>query len=233
MPATRTSPLLLDTRPLDKGMRCSSVLDAFDRLEPGQTLRVLTDHDPRPLLRHLRRDRPGLFEWTPIEAGPALWRTDVFRRAANRGDLRRVTEALGWDHDRLDLLAGDSFAQRALGRYEAAGEIWADFSSGLRRHIRFEEGILFPAFDERTGMPGGVGPTAVMREEHRQIEALLDQLAAAIAAPGASAEALRADLREVLEGHNEKEEMVLYPGIDNLLSPEECDELVARIQASE
>jgi uncharacterized protein (DUF2249 family)/hemerythrin-like domain-containing protein len=224
---------VIDTRALPTGTNCrDTVIDRFDRLEPGQALRVVTDHDPRPLLRHMLRERAGLFEWTPLEAGPAVWRTELFRRAANRGELRRVTEALGWDHDRLDILAGDAFGQRALGRYEAARQLWEEFSSGLRRHIRFEEEILFPAFEEKTGLPRDAGPTAVMRAEHRRIEGLLEAVAAVIAAPGPAAAALRAQLDDLLLGHNEKEEMVLYPGIDNLLSAEECDELVARIQLS-
>lgn len=224
-----TLPLLVDTRAFAKGTNCrATVIDAFDRLEPGQALRVVTDHDPRPLLRYLRSERAGVFEWTPLEAGPTLWRTELFRRAANRGELRRVTEALSWDHDRLDALCCRAFSERALLRFDSAREAWREFASGLLRHIRCEEGLLFPVFEERTGLEAG--PTGAMRVEHRQIEMLLDGIGAAIAAPGPAAEALRADLRQVLAEHNEKEELVLYPGIDALLSPDDADELVARMQ---
>jgi hypothetical protein len=34
----------------------------------------------------------------------------------------------------------------------------------------------------------------------------------------------------LLRGHNEKEELVLYPGTDRLLAAEESDALVARLQ---
>jgi uncharacterized protein (DUF2249 family)/hemerythrin-like domain-containing protein len=222
-------PLVMDTRTLAKGERCrDTVVGSFDRLEPGQSLRVVTDHDPRPLLRHLQRERPGLFEWTPLEAGPSVWRTELFRRAANLGELRRVNEALAWDHDRLDALCSRAFSERAAGRFEAARAAWAEFAGGLRRHIGCEERVLFPVFEARTGVE--IGPTTVMRAEHRQIEMLLEGVGAAIAAPGPAAETLRADLHELLAGHNEKEEMVLYPGIDKLLTPEEADALVARVQ---
>lgn len=224
---------LLDTRSLAKGTRCQAVLESFDRLEPGQTLRVLTDHDQHPLLKHLSSDRPGIFEWTPIETGPGLWCTDLFRRAANRGELRRVAEALGWDHDRLDALAGRAFDERAQGRFDVAREIWGEFTSGLLRHIRFEEQLLFPAFEQKTGMPREAGPTAVMRAEHRDIEMILEAIRETIQAPGPAADTLRAELRRVLGSHNEKEEQVLYPGIDNLMTPEESDELVARVQAAD
>lgn len=231
MIATATSSSL-DTRTVSKPDRCRAVLDSFDSLEPGQTLVVFTDHDPRPLLRHLQKDRPGLFEWTPQESGPTLWRTELFRRAANRGDLRRVTEALAWDHDRLDSLLSRVFEERAAGCLDDARRLWPEFERGLARHIRFEEELLFPAFEEKAGLSPNQGPTAVMRAEHRQIEMLLEGIAAVVGAPGPAAEKLRNDLLTILGGHNDKEELVLYPGTDGLLSPEESDELVARIQAS-
>lgn len=233
MIAIHIGPQFLDTRQVEKGKRCQAVLEGFDRLEPGQTLRVLTDHDPRPLLKHLGKDRPGIFEWTPVEGGPELWRTDLFRRAANRGELRRVGEALSWDHDRLDALAVRAFDERAQGRFDAAGETWAEFAHGLLRHIRFEEQIVFPAFEQKTGMPREAGPTAVMRAEHRDIEMILEGIGETIRAAGPAADTLHGELRRVLGGHNEKEEMVLYPGIDNLLTAEESDELVARVQAAD
>ena len=230
MIATATS-ASLDTRTVSKPDRCRAVLDSFDRLEPGQTLVVFTDHDPRPLLRHLQKDRPGLFEWTPQESGLTLWRTELFRRAANRGDLRRVTEALAWDHDRLDSLLSRIFEERAAGGLDDARRLWPEFERGLARHIRFEEELLFPAFEEKAGLSPNQGPTAVMRAEHRQIEMLLEGIAAVVGAPGPAAEKLRNELLKLLGGHNDKEELVLYPGTDGLLSPEESDELVARIQA--
>ncbi|HET7295135.1 MAG TPA: DUF2249 domain-containing protein [Vicinamibacteria bacterium] len=226
------TPTLLDTRTLAKTDRCRSVLESFDRLEPGQTLVVLTDHDPRPLLRHFQKDRPGLFEWTPQESGPTLWRTEIFRRAANRGALRRVTEALAWDHDRLDALLSRTFDARAAGRLEDARRLWPEFERGLTRHIRFEEELLFPVFEEKAGLSSNQGPTAVMRAEHREIQMLLEGIGRVVGASGPAAEKLRAELLRVLGGHNDKEELVLYPGTDGLLSPEESDELVGRIQAS-
>jgi uncharacterized protein (DUF2249 family)/hemerythrin-like domain-containing protein len=230
MSAVTAPASVLDARALPRGERGPAVLARFDALAPGETLRVVTDHEPRPLLRHLRRERPGLFEWTPLETGPERWRIELSRRAARLGELRGVTEALAWDHDRLDALLARVFGERSRSSFEAARELWPAFELGLRRHIRFEEQLLFPVFEERTGLPGGSGPTAVMRAEHRDIERLLEGLRAAVGVPGAAAETLCAELRRVLGEHNEKEERVLYPGTDKLLTPEESDALVARIQ---
>ena len=108
---------------------------------------------------------------------------------------------------------------------------WAEFELGLRRHIGFEEEILFPGFEAGTGMSPQAGPTAVMRIEHREIERLLEAIRGALAGI-ADPLPLRTELHRVLAAHNMKEEQVLYPMTDRALGPEESDILVSRIQAS-
>lgn len=207
---------------------CGSILDAFS---PGNSLVVMRDHEPRELLRRLQADRKGLFEWSPLEAGPSCFRTEVARRSAAVGALREVTEALAWDHDRLDTLEQGAFELFAGGDPQGARVRWAEFTLGLRRHIRFEEETLFPTFEEELGVPADNGPTGVMRGEHREIERLIDLIGRAFAGDGAALP-LRSDLHGVLGEHNTKEEHMLYPGTDGCLGPEERDALVARIQAS-
>jgi hemerythrin superfamily protein len=87
--------------------------------------------------------------------------------------------------------------------------------------------VLFPEFEARCGM----GPTGVMRLEHREIEALLEGIGLALP-DHAAALALRVELHRVLGDHNRKEEQVLYPMTDRTLSPEQRDSLVRRIQLS-
>jgi uncharacterized protein (DUF2249 family)/hemerythrin-like domain-containing protein len=215
--------------PGPEGVR--SILDAFEGLAPGESLVVVGDHDPREVLRRLQADRRGLFDWSPLEIGPPTFRTQISRRAAEPGARRAVSEALAWDHDRLDALEQRAFELFAGGDAAAAQERWSEFSVGLRRHIRFEEEILFPTFEEKLGVPAEGGPTGVMRAEHREIEKLIDRIGRALAGDGAAL-SLRSDLHRLLGDHNLKEEHVVYPGTDRGLDPDERDALVARIQAS-
>jgi hemerythrin-like domain-containing protein len=168
----------------------------------------------------------------PLQEGPAEWRTEIARRDAGVGALRDVTEALGWDHDRLEELEARAFEARGNGDFAAARARFGEFAHGLERHIRFEEQILFPAFEERSGIQPEAGPTAVMRAEHREIENLLQAIVAAIGDPASRADGLRQDLPAVLALHNMKEEQVVYPDTDGMLAASERDALVARIQAS-
>lgn len=233
--ATVSAPALkvLDCRGQSASERHASVLDAFDGLRTGAALILKSDARPSAALERLQSERKGLFEWSPLEEGPALWRIEVLRRDARKGELRGITEALSWDHDRLDTLEASAFEARDAGAYELAGRTYAVFAQGLKRHIRFEEELLFPAFEARTGLPPTMGPTAVMRSEHRDIVSLLESIASDIGAPRPAADLdhKRSAFHEVLGGHNDKEEQILYPGTDRALSPAESDDLVARIQA--
>lgn len=99
----------------------------------------------------------------------------------------------------------------------AQDEQWIDaldccigFEQRLETHFRAEESVLFPRFEELTGMRSG--PTVVMRNEHASIREQLGELAAALRAHDANAAAGHGEaLLILIQQHNLKEETVLYP----------------------
>ncbi len=141
-----------------------------------------------------------------------------------------VTNFYGHDHDRLDELFRRFQALKRTNFAEAVAR-FKEFSDGLLQHIAWEEQILFPAFEERTGLHSG-GPTAVMRMEHRQIQSLLGLISAELQQGNAATDAAEAELRSVLTAHNLKEEHILYPAIDQTLSEPERGEVFARMGVS-
>lgn len=97
----------------------------------------------------------------------------------------------------------------------------------LRRHIYFEEELLFPALHEA----GLVPPLVVMRQEHGDIWATVDALMAELES-GAERSRLRdlvGRLMAQLHEHNEKEEAIIYPAADQMLAAATQEELNARL----
>lgn len=139
-----------------------------------------------------------------------------------------VTTYLSWDHDRLDAILADVCLRVDAGKLQEAEASYREFLTGLTRHIRLEEELVFPLFEARTGVTGG--PTAVMRAEHREIERALEMMKDGLAQKSADAfrEGLRF-LRSVLPDHNAKEEHVLYPTTDRVLSGDERSTFVERL----
>jgi iron-sulfur cluster repair protein YtfE (RIC family) len=149
---------------------------------------------------------------------------------AAESEPETVTQYLRQDHDRIDILIADLCAMVEDGELERADYSAGDLDAALRRHIRLEEDLLFPLFDERIGIRG---PTIVMRDEHRQIEGWLGALERALAdGSRAHASTALAELLQILGRHNRKEENILYPKTDSALRPDERRALVARMRAS-
>ena len=223
---------ILDATELTARESAAECLGRFDALDAGERMILLTRDAGSRILARLQAERPGEFEWSPIEAGPPVWRTEIERRT-KASPRREVLEALAWDHDRLDALESAAFRARESGDLQNAFDLYARFAAGLRRHIGFEEEILFAAFEAASGTPSQVGPTAVMRVEHREIEDVLEQIASGIGDAASELDQLRARFHAVLGDHNAKEEQVLYPTTDYLLGAETADRLVRKIQAFE
>jgi uncharacterized protein (DUF2249 family)/hemerythrin-like domain-containing protein len=220
-----------ELRSLSGAELSESVLTAFDALRLGESLTLLGEGDPAEVLHRLQTERRGTFEWSPLPPRGSGFRVELQRRPVERGARRAVTETLASDHDRLDALEGKAFLLLAGGDAAGAASAWAEFAFGLERHIRFEEEIVFPIFEEKSGFPQSHGPTSVMRAEHREIEKLLETIGRTFEG-GGEVGGLRQALHELLGAHNMKEEHVLYPATDEHLDPDERDAVVARIQAT-
>ncbi len=220
----------VDAESLSPAERPSTLLSLFDSLPPGESFVYSSHESPGWLHETLRTQRRGQFDWTPLDLGRTGHRVEISRRPAERGSLRGISDALGWDHERLARLEVGAFVARAAGDTETASAWYEAFSSGLRRHITIEEELLFPLFERRSGIPPGAGPTEVMRAEHREILRLLDEILRSIGDPAKLPDEKRATFHEILEEHHQKEEGMLYPALDEVLTPEEGDALVAKIQ---
>ena len=131
-----------------------------------------------------------------------------------------ILEFMSVDHDRLDNKI-KMYTTEKLVDIESAKNVFLFFKSELERHIFWEEDILFPVFESKTGIKDG-GPTSVMRTEHIQIKNHLQEIKKKLHAKKIQNPCKEeVALLEVLESHNQKEENILYPGIDNLTSEQE------------
>ncbi|MCA9405007.1 MAG: hemerythrin domain-containing protein [Candidatus Omnitrophica bacterium] len=130
-----------------------------------------------------------------------------------------VTGFYSHDHDELDAYM-KSFQETKKVDFSKAKKYFEEFKYGLERHIEWEESILFPLFEEKTGMKDS-GPTAVMREEHKQIKVYLQTISEKLLKDDLTTDNEEELLIDLLTAHNQKEENILYPAIDNVASDEE------------
>ena len=142
---------------------------------------------------------------------------------------KRIAPFYTEDHDHLDEYF-KNFQSLKRKNYAEAKENFKKFKFGLQRHIVWEEEILFPLFEEKTGMKTG-GPTEVMRQEHCQIKALLEEVHKKVQRQDPESDQEEQLLWDVLKQHNHKEENILYPAIDRFISDEERQKVFGKMDA--
>lgn len=127
-------------------------------------------------------------------------------------------------HRECDDIFTEAESAVASGDWTQASGQWTAFKDELENHFGQEEGTLFPAFEQATGMTGG--PTHVMRMEHQQMRALVQDLDQALTNQDKDTFlGLSETLMVMMQQHNMKEEMMLYPMLaQNLPQGEEIIE---------
>ncbi|MBI1990651.1 MAG: hemerythrin domain-containing protein [Betaproteobacteria bacterium] len=136
--------------------------------------------------------------------------------------MDQLTAPLVADHRHCDGLfaTAEDAAQRT--DWAACRERFDAFRAAMLQHFEIEENVLFPAFEQATGMT--MGPTATMRSEHAQMRDLLENMTAVIAAGRRDDYlGLSETLLLYMQQHNLKEENVLYPMSDQVLAASGID----------
>lgn len=140
-----------------------------------------------------------------------------------------LSERLRCDNRRLDGAVGEVGRRLREGPLASARDALNRCTAAWERQVRLEEEVLYPLFELRLGTAGA--GTAAMRDEHREILRAFASLEAALSAGRRSAalEELEA-LRAMVGLHLSREDRVVYPALDAMLSDGERARLLARVE---
>ncbi len=123
--------------------------------------------------------------------------------------MSTIKEYLSNDHVKCDQLFA-AMEDAASNSLADAQELAQEFVKETEHHFQMEERVMFAEFEQKTGMTQG--PTAVMRQEHTQMRALMQQILEVIDADDKNKFfGLTETLMILLQQHNMKEEQMLYP----------------------
>jgi uncharacterized protein (DUF2249 family) len=73
---------ILDVRNMAPRERHPTIFACLDALKPGESLRLVNDHDPAPLRYQLIAEHPNRFTWEPEMQGPEDWIVCIRRTGA-------------------------------------------------------------------------------------------------------------------------------------------------------
>lgn len=143
--------------------------------------------------------------------------------------MEKIRKAFTHDHQRLQAHLDDLVGRISDGDFGNAEVALTAFARRLRAHLRIEEEVLFPPVEHIVKSPALLA-TAALRREHDLFRGLLAEVEAS------SSSAALGNLRELqaaLRLHVEKEEKLLYPTVDRLLSSTSILELAALLEEEE
>jgi len=114
------------------------------------------------------------------------------------------------------------------GDFSAAETLFTKFSDETLRHFHKEESVLFPTFEDITGMRQG--PTQMMRQEHEQMRELISRLGNALEANDKDTFlAIAEPLMILMQQHNMKEEQMLYAMCDRSIPDESKEDTISQM----
>jgi uncharacterized protein (DUF2249 family) len=77
-----TNEVWLDVREITPRERHPLIFNQFADLKIGEAMRLVNDHDPKPLRYQLMAEHPGEADWEYIEEGPDVWQVKITRIAS-------------------------------------------------------------------------------------------------------------------------------------------------------
>ena len=131
--------------------------------------------------------------------------------------MKDILKFMDKDHEELVALF-DQFLSHIKNNSDQSIEVFSQFRQNLQKHFHWEEKILFPLFEERTGFPGA-DTTFVLKNEHIQIKSMfIDKIEAMLIEKKYSEiTLLTVGLEEMLSIHRNLETDIFYPWFDNSL----------------
>lgn len=142
--------------------------------------------------------------------------------------MTSIRSYLTSDHRLCDETLANLETAVSENKWDDATNLSDQFHKEMIRHFNCEETILFPAFEEASGMTSG--PTMVMRMEHVQMKEMLNQLLEAVANKNLDRVlGISETLMIYIQQHNGKEEQMLYNMCDMHLSSQ-VEAIVAQME---
>ena len=144
-------------------------------------------------------------------------------------NMETVQQHYGRDHQRLDELF-HRFQERQKNDFSEASRLFAEFKAGLDRHIVGKEILLW--FDAKMDHPPD-SPTAIMCWEHEHLRRYLARIEQNLSRHDTESELVQIAFLSLLGAHNEKEERILYPMMDEMLGEEERSNVFAEMERTQ
>jgi regulator of cell morphogenesis and NO signaling len=216
---------VLDVTVIEPKLKHTTVFKYFDALQPGEEFEISNDHDPKPLYYQMIAERGTIFTWDYIEKGPERWRVQIKKNAIGKGetvgemaakDLRKaeVFKKFGIDFccgGKKSLEQACNEKGLAIADVDAALHMSVQTSTPIKGYNNWAPGFLADfIYQEHHQYYYSEEPVITdllnkVYEKHATTNLELNEL-----------KSLYSNLRNELDAHFKKEEIVVFPFIKTL-----------------
>ncbi len=215
----------LDLTATSDNQKLAAIAASFQKLNAGEQVFIKSNGDFASTMSEFQNQFWGKYDWQPFLVSADVWSGYLTASPAGPTSILQIMEG---HHKYIDTAYVKAENTLMEGDAQTGMERMRSFLWNMELHFNREEKVLFPTFEERTGMTGG--PTAVMRTEHQQIRGVLKEVAESLD----SGDYQRVyDLSEtmliLIQQHNSKEENILYPMTDQHLA-DEAEQIARKLQ---
>ncbi len=110
---------ILNVTVIEPRLKHPAIFARFDELNPGESLTIHNDHDPKPLYYQLLGERGNIFNWEYLEQGPESWKVKISKKLTGKSD-----ETLG------------EIATKDLRKAEVFKKYGLDFCCGGKKTVK-------------------------------------------------------------------------------------------------
>ncbi len=203
----------------------SKLSAALTNLKPEEKIMIKAKGDFDAVMTLFQNQNWGNYDWLPLSISSEGWSGYLIAKPGEFTSIYKIMESHHKHCDSTYIHAENVIGE---GNNDLGKELMRSFVWNMKLHFAREETILFPAFEEKTGMTSG--PTQVMRVEHEQIRGVLKEVSDCLNEGNLQR---IFDLSEamliLIAQHNSKEENILYPTTDQYLGLE-ADGIARKLQ---
>ena len=91
MASSELEAVLINVPAIEPSLKHATIFQVFDELQPGESLIIHNDHDPKPVYFQLLGERGDIFTWEYLEQGPENWDILVTKNKVMKNDKPLVS----------------------------------------------------------------------------------------------------------------------------------------------
>jgi regulator of cell morphogenesis and NO signaling len=130
---------VLNVTLIEPRLKHPTIFVRFDELNPGESLIIHNDHDPKPLYYQLLGERGNIFNWEYLKEGPQWWKVKISKKLSGDRD-----ETLG------------EIAAKDLRKAEVFKKYGLDFCCGGKKTVKeacLEKGLDITKIEQELQRP--------------------------------------------------------------------------------